>query len=186
VSYYIYTSEGIILEKQDVGEADRVFRVFTKDFGLLKVKARGVRYLKSKLRYYLSGLSLIKISFLATSNDCWGLVDAEEIKSFVNIKNNFHKTECAMRIMAFLGRLVQGQETDRELWQRLKNLLVFLDRRQLAREDLDNLLLFSSLKIASHLGYIDDLDPFVSLRKIAQKREFFKNKIKYALELSML
>src|SRR3990172_1648761 len=60
-----YRTQGIILKKEDRGEADRVFTVFTKDFGKLKLRAVSERKISSKLRgglelFYLSAIEFIQ------------------------------------------------------------------------------------------------------------------------------
>ena len=59
-----YRTQGIILRKQDADEADRVFTIFTKDFGKLKLRAVSERKITSKLRgglelFYLSEMEFI-------------------------------------------------------------------------------------------------------------------------------
>jgi hypothetical protein len=60
-----YRTQGIILKTQDVGEADRVFTVFTKQFGKLRLRAVSERKITSKLRgglelFYLSDIEFIQ------------------------------------------------------------------------------------------------------------------------------
>lgn len=43
-----FRSSALIIKKFDVGEADRILTVFTKDFGKLKVSAKGVRRMTSR------------------------------------------------------------------------------------------------------------------------------------------
>lgn len=44
----IYTAQGIILKRKSVGEADRILTVFTKQYGKVRVLAKGVRRIKSR------------------------------------------------------------------------------------------------------------------------------------------
>jgi DNA repair protein RecO (recombination protein O) len=44
----IYTAEGIILKRISTGEADRIITVFTKQFGKIRMVARGVRKITSR------------------------------------------------------------------------------------------------------------------------------------------
>jgi DNA repair protein RecO (recombination protein O) len=155
MSYCIYQTEGFILNKRDVGEADRIYSFFTKDFGRLAAKSQGVRYLKSKLRYSLSGFSFLKMAFVATSAGCWRLVDVEETRIFDGIKKSGDKTKCALKIFSLLERLIQGQEKDLELWEKLKQALIFLERNDLNKNDLKNFEMSVALQIVAHLGYAE-------------------------------
>jgi len=117
MSYRVYTTEAVILKKADIGEADKLFSFFTKDFGRLEIKAQGARYLKSKLRYHLSGRAILKISFVGSNGEYWRLVGCNEQIVFDNIKNDFLKTKSTERVLSFVERLIQGQQKDEKLWK---------------------------------------------------------------------
>jgi len=61
-----YRTQGFILKKADAGEADRLFTVYTKDFGKLELLARAVRKIKSKLR---AGLEIFYLSEMNSSRE---------------------------------------------------------------------------------------------------------------------
>lgn len=44
----VYTAEGIVLKRFNVGEADRILTVFTKNLGKVRVIAKGVRRINSR------------------------------------------------------------------------------------------------------------------------------------------
>lgn len=46
---HLYKSEGLIIKRIDLGEADRILTVYTPNFGKLRVVAKGVRRITSRL-----------------------------------------------------------------------------------------------------------------------------------------
>lgn len=44
----VYTVEGIILKRRSIGEADRMVTVFTRQFGKIRVLAKGIRRIHSR------------------------------------------------------------------------------------------------------------------------------------------
>lgn len=64
MSYHHYTTEGIILKREDRGDNDAVYIVFTETLGLIVVYARGVRLLKSKLRFVLQLGNKVRITLV--------------------------------------------------------------------------------------------------------------------------
>lgn len=44
----VYVAEGIVLKRRNVGEADRILTVFTKQYGKIRVIAKGVRRITSR------------------------------------------------------------------------------------------------------------------------------------------
>lgn len=64
MSYQHYTTEGVILKREDRGENDAVYIVFTEMFGLVVAHASGIRLLKSKLRFVLQPGNRVHITFV--------------------------------------------------------------------------------------------------------------------------
>jgi len=153
MSYRVYTTEAVILKKADIGEADKLFSFFTKDFGRLEIKAQGARYLKSKLRYHLSGRAILKISFVGSNGEYWRLVGCNEQIVFDNIKNDFLKTKSTERVLSFVERLIQGQQKDEKLWNALVESFVLINTRSFACFDLKKFEQEMFAKFLAELGY---------------------------------
>ena len=64
MSYHIYTTPGIVLRHRPLREADRVYIILTRDLGLIRASAIGVRKETSKLRGALEPLSLSMTSWV--------------------------------------------------------------------------------------------------------------------------
>ena len=64
MSYQHYTTEGVILKREDRGENDAVYIIFTEMFGLVVAHASGIRLLKSKLRFVLQPGNRVRITFV--------------------------------------------------------------------------------------------------------------------------
>lgn len=188
MSHSLYTTEGIILKNSDFGEADKLFSFYTKDFGRVDAVAQGARYLKSKLRYSLAGLAFLRLGFVSTSNEFWRLTDAEEIMVLENTKKNFRKLKSAFGLSFLLARLVQGYEADLNLWNNVKELLIFLETHDLNGADFKNYDLFVTLKILVLLGHSDLGKDFknLSFEEIEDKELLAVSVIKQAFKESHL
>ena len=60
-----YRTQAFILNKTDWNEADQIFTVYTEEFGKIKIVAKAIRKIKSKLRsgmdlFYLSEIEFIQ------------------------------------------------------------------------------------------------------------------------------
>jgi DNA repair protein RecO (recombination protein O) len=164
LSYWIYQTEGIILGKRDVGEADRIFSTLTKDFGRIDAMAQGVRYLKSKLRYNLDIFSYSRLGLVAT-NDSWRIVDAEELNNWPAIRTNAAKLAAVSRIADLINRMVRGQDSDPGLWDEVENAFVFLNESKETddKKNLHTFELLTQLKILSLLGYAAEREKWLNL-----------------------
>lgn len=126
-----YRTQGFILKKTDRGEADRIFTIYTKDFGKLELLAKAERKIKSKLRgglelFYLSDIEFIQGKTHKT------LTDAILINNFKNLKKNLKRLKIAYQISEVLDDLVKGQEPDEEIWQLLNETFERLDKLKIA------------------------------------------------------
>jgi DNA repair protein RecO (recombination protein O) len=160
MSHTIYTTEGFILKSINFGEANKYFFIFTKDFGLVKAAAQGVRLLKSKLRYSLADLSFVQVS-IVRGREIWRITSAE--KKFILEENN--KILLLYRIFSLLLRLLRGEEQNSLLFDYLKEGVLFLDQNEMSAENLANFECILALRILFSLGYIGRLADFDQFTK---------------------
>ena len=110
-----YQTPAIVLAVRDEREADRVITFYTKDFGKIRTFARGVRFMKSKLRGHIVPGALLRIAFVE-GKESYHLVDAE-ILSRSDIMLN-------ARACQFLDMVAGEHAAEGELWQFLLNWLL--------------------------------------------------------------
>ena len=158
LSHYLYKTKGLILKKRDCGESGKIYSFFTEEYGRVEVFAQGARFLKSKLRYSLDGISLIKICFIGSAGDLWKLIDASEDISLSEVRGDSNKLQTAVIIFNFIDRLVRGQEADNFLWTIIEESLLFLENSDFARDSLKDFELLTKLRVLAQLGYVDDCD----------------------------
>src|SRR3989338_2540394 len=116
--YNLHQTEGFVLSSLDVGEADRIYNIYTKDFGLVVLRAGGIRLEKSKLRTNLNLDSFSRVSFIE-GKEYLRLTDAEEIKAPPLDEKVFEDLASAGSL---IGRMVKGQEKDEGLWVFIKSV----------------------------------------------------------------
>src|SRR3989344_2202782 len=101
----IYKTEGLVLASRGVGEANKIYDILTKDLGLIRATAQGVRNQGSKLRPHLGEFSASEVAFVRGKTG-WRVTDA-------NLRVNYHlqlmmdkeKSTVAARIFSLLRRL---------------------------------------------------------------------------------
>lgn len=157
----LFVSEGVVLGKRGVGEANTLVAILTKDFGLLKAVARSARREKSKLRYTLESLTAGRFSFIRGKHE-WKLVGAGDISQELRSTRLPAATRQAMgRVARLLLRLIHGEESNEALFVTLKEGLSALTRAPQQVEYIETVLV---LRILSHLGYLpqtSELQPFI-------------------------
>lgn len=161
MSHTIYTTESFILKSVNFGEANKYFFLFTRDFGLIKAAAQGVRLLKSKLRYSLEDYTLGQTS-VVRGREIWRITSAEKklSLSLSSENSNQEKFSLLSRISSLLLRLLHGEEKNELLFDTLKEGVNFLNINNLTAESLANFECIMALRILSVLGYIGKIGDF--------------------------
>lgn len=108
-----YITECFVIESFDQGEHDRVYKLFTREFGLIMAHAKSIRKLESKLRAHVMprGRSLVT---LVEGRDIWRLVGAEEKEC-----DSVFIHEAAQLIKRF----IRGEGSHKALYDRVLSLL---------------------------------------------------------------
>jgi len=163
---------GYILKRENINEADQVFLIYTKDFGKIKVSAKAVRRLNSKLRssiqvFYLSEIEFIQGKALKT------LTDAILIQRLDGIRKDLFKLRLAYNFSRVFNALVKNQEADEKLWQLLNAFFKNLESEKLTSIKAQLIYYFFFWNLLSVLGYAPELKLCVFCRKKVMPNRFF-------------
>lgn len=108
-----YTTLAIVVESFDQGEHDRVYKLFTREFGLLTVHAKSVRKLESKLRAHVLPRAMSLVT-LVQGREVWRLVGAEE---------QFVEGVGMHEVTVLIRRFIRGEGAHKALFDRLVQFL---------------------------------------------------------------
>jgi len=125
-----YRTQGFVLKKNDLREADQVFSIYTQDFGKLKILGKAIRKIKSKLRagaglFYLSEIEFIQGKTYKT------LTDAIVIDKFKNTRKDLERLKIAYQIAETADNLISGQEKDEKIFNLLNEVFSILNNCKL-------------------------------------------------------
>ena len=113
--YQKYQSESLVLSARERGENDRLYALYTRDFGLVRARATAVRKESSRMRYALQTLSYSNVS-LVRGKRGWRLAGATAIEG----AHGSQKGVAALaRIAQLVTRLVHGEEKNEYLFSAL-------------------------------------------------------------------
>src|SRR3989344_6733198 len=113
--YIKYSTDALVLGSWEHGEADRVFMLYTKDFGLVYARATSVREERSRLRYALSHYAHANVSLICGKRG-WKLVGASSVRALLGEYVNIFA-----RIARLMTRLVAGEEKNEYLFSTLSS-----------------------------------------------------------------
>ncbi|MDP3882792.1 MAG: DNA repair protein RecO [Candidatus Staskawiczbacteria bacterium] len=122
-----YRTKGFVFKKNDINESDRVFSVFTEDFGRIEVRARALRKIISKLRADVDIFYFSEIEFIQGKN-MKTLTDAVKIKKSESLYKNLRKLKVACQISDLLDDFLKGQESDKKIFVLIEEFFNDLDK----------------------------------------------------------
>jgi len=117
-----FKTKGIILKRTNLGEADRILTIYTKDFGKIKVVGKGVRKIKSKLAGNLELFCLDDL-MIAEGKSLDIICGAVTEKCFFNLRNDLKATHTAYYLADVIDKLSDENEPHQEVYNLLDNLL---------------------------------------------------------------
>jgi len=122
----IYKTTGIILKRTNFREADRIITIYTKDHGKVRIIAKGVRKILSKLAGHLE-LFCVSNLMLAEGRNLDVLTGAEVKKCFFNLRQDLKATRSAYYIAEIIDRLTEEEEKHPQIYSLLEEVLENLD-----------------------------------------------------------
>ncbi len=153
----MYSTEGIILKRVDIGEADSLFTIYTEEFGKIKARAQGIKKEEAKLKGHLEPLNLSGISFISGKNGP-RLISAELILFFPNIRREIDKLRAVSYITSFIDRHCFDGEKDEKLWGLLLTSFHELENNNFDSRSLKPFLRSFEHVFLSSLGYDGETD----------------------------
>lgn len=143
-----FKTQGFVIKRRNVGEADRILTIFTKKYGKLTVKAVGVRRVPSRRSPHVELLNLSKLT-LYQGKGMSVLTEAETIYNFSDIKNNLTKIGFAYHICELVDGLCPQYQENKHVYELLETVLCRLERE----EDIVSIIHEFEIDLLSTLGF---------------------------------
>lgn len=119
-------ASGIVLRRTNYGEADRIITVLTLNEGKIRLMAKGVRRIKSKLAGGIELFSISDLTYLPGRGDLHRLVSSRLKTNFSNIVTNLDRTMLGYELLKRIDRATEDA-TDADYFVLMVNTLQALD-----------------------------------------------------------
>lgn len=101
------SSRAIILARTNYAEADRILTILTKDYGKIKVIAKGVRKERSKLAGGIEPFCVSDISFIVGRGELGTLTSARLSAYYGDFINNLEKLDFAYMCLKIINKITE-------------------------------------------------------------------------------
>lgn len=145
-----YKTQGLVLGRTNLGEADRIVIFFTPDRGQLRAVAKGVRRIKSKLAGHLEPFSEVEL-MLAKGKNLDIVTSARLIRHYGKVSDNLQSASLGFLMAEMVSKLTGDGEPHRGVHALLTECLNALELSQ------ESVELYFKLKLLGELGYAPGL-----------------------------
>lgn len=165
-----YKTRGIIIKRSNMGEADRILTIYTDKLGKIRVVAKGIRKIKSKLAGSLELFCLT--NFVIAEGRNLDIVTAAEIeKCFFDLRNNLPKTQKAFYLGELVEKLTEDNDPNEEIYNLLDAVLENINTDQS-----DILISFFEFNLLTEIGYHPELMECLNCRtEISESKKNYFN-----------
>ncbi len=128
-----YKTRGFVFKRQDRNEADRVFSIFTEDYGRLEIFAKAIRKMPSKLRAGIDAFCLSEIEFVQGKHHKT-LTDARVLRRYV--QPDASSLMWMQRISNVLDEGLHGPVKEAQLFSLLQEVFTLKENVPVATQEL--------------------------------------------------
>lgn len=129
----LYKVEAIILRRRNIGEADRVLTIFTKEYGKIIVIAKGIRKITSHRAPYLEIFSHVNL-MLHRGKIRDTVCEANPIDGFMNLRKRLPSINTAYYVCELTDALLAEKQEHQDVFGLLTSALVAIEHESTAEE----------------------------------------------------
>ena len=145
--------DALILRQRNLGEADRILTIYSRHFGKLDAKAKGLRRSKSRLSGHLQPLSRCSLQ-LVQGQTMETVIGAQGIESFPGLRDNLSRLSRALYAVELVDKLVPERTASEATYELLLNTL----RRLSESNKVDHILRYFEVLLLGEAGFAPQLD----------------------------
>jgi DNA repair protein RecO (recombination protein O) len=168
--------DGIILSKKDVGEADRIYTIFTLEAGKIRVLGKGVRRPNAKLAGHLEPLTRAEI-FVAKGKGMGKITGSIVTDNFAGSKADLDSLGNIFYSFGILEKVISEQEEDQAVFYLLQKYLQVVEKisgRKSDKDKKDILALGFLFKLLAEAGYRFEVEKCVICgEKLKPEKNYF-------------
>lgn len=144
--------EGIVLNSRSYGDSSKILDIFTPNYGIIGVIAKGCKSMKSSLRSFTDKLTYANFVIYYKKDKLSILSEANSIDNFSKIKNDIERISSANFILDLVNQVYKQNPSD-ELYDLLISCLKKIN------ESFNPLVIINilELKLLDYLGIMPNL-----------------------------
>ena len=122
----VYRAEGIVLRRRNLGEADSIFTVFSREEGKFDAIAKGVRKPRSRMRGHLEPLTRSRF-LIAQGRTLDVFTQAETVDGYRGVREDLGRSAEALYCLELVARFTEEREALPDLYALIVETLEAFD-----------------------------------------------------------
>jgi DNA repair protein RecO (recombination protein O) len=148
----LYKTEGIIIKRKNFGEADRIITIMTRDFGKLRVLAKGVRKITSRRSGHLEVFGHATFN-LYQGKTFDSVSEVTTIESYIFPRDQLSKVSFAYYICELIDVLILDKQEQSEAYDLLESAFYTISQAE-SDQACDECVSDFALNLLKILGFI--------------------------------
>ena len=112
----VYQTKAIVLKRENIFEADRIYHLYTEDFGKIRAIAGSVRKINAKLTGHLEPFNLIWVELMTKKGGDLFITTALSENNFLESNASPNQISLFTKMSDFALKMLRGQEKDKAMW----------------------------------------------------------------------
>lgn len=168
-----YKLTGVVIKRMNVHEADRIITFFSKEKGLVDLKAKGVRKITGKLKGALELFTKSDLE-LAQGKSLDVITGAQHQESFGKVRDSLLSTSALYYITESLINFLNEEQQEKEIYALFLKTLHLLNRENIDKTKRQLLIANFLIKLLKFSGYEPELYSCLKCSsKINSDKKFF-------------
>lgn len=168
----LFKAEGLVLRTRDLGEADKIIVLYTRERGKISGVARGSRRAKSRLLAVSQLFSHSRFLMYEGRSRLYPVTQGELISSFRPLREDIARVAYASYIAELLDALLDEAEPNEVLFRTVLEGFTLVS----GADDLDLSIRWFELKLMDQLGYRPELNGCVECGSDLDSRSVFSSR----------
>lgn len=110
-----YKAEGIILKRKNIGEADRIITVFTREYGKLRLIAKGIRKVASRRAPHLEVFTRVRL-IVHAGKTLESISEVEPIEIYEQVRSDLSRVSMAYYLCELIDSLVAEKQEHNDVF----------------------------------------------------------------------
>ncbi len=160
--------EAVVIAHRELGEADRIVRVYSRENGKLNTLAKGVRKIQSRKAAHLEPFTQSTL-VLARGKTFWIITQADTVNAFPQIRDDLEKTADASYTLELIDKVSTEDQPEPGLYRLLSNTLDRINQTT----DTFNAIRYFEFRFLDASGFRPELIHCVSCKKTIKPEDQF-------------